>query len=543
MKKIIAWLLFFMIFINFTIINSIAAGNQLSRQATLKVSRINLQGNISFSTEELSALTAPCENREITIRELEELRKKITHYYTDRGYINSGVIIHDQDVTDGAITLTIIEGKITNTEVTGNDWLHTKYISCRLESAIKQQGKAFNINLLEKRLKLLKQDRLIENINAVISPGLKFGEANLDLEINEARPYQISLKYNNHGSPGIGSYRGEIALAHYNLTGCLGDSLELNYKETKGFDDYSVNYTIPLTRFDTTFGFNYSKSASTVVSYPFNMLNIKSETKTFGAYLRHPFYKTLSREFAAGLGLKKHHNKTFLLGFPYSFTTHPDDYETHVTELSFFQEWVSRSMTQVLALRSDFKFGLDWFNATMHSGTDNLGKEYADSGYITWLGQLQWFRRLKFLNSAFLFKTDLQLTNEPQLSSGKFSIGGNSTVRGYRENQMTTDNGVVSSLEWRIPIFQLKLPVLSKTESDGQIRFCPFFDYGWGWDIGEDDLVPKEIYSLGAGLGWSISKNINTAIYYGHSLREIKASEEHDLQDDGIHFEIYLEMP
>ena len=529
-------------FINFTIINSITAENQLSEQATLKVSRINLQGNISFSTKELSALTAPCENREITIPELEELRKKITHYYTDRGYINSGVIIHDQDVTDGAITLTIIEGEITNTEVTGNDWLHTKYIFSRLESVIKQQRKAFNINLLEKRLKLLKQDKLIENINAVISPGLKFGEANLNLEIDEARPYQISLKYNNHGSPGIGSYRGEIALAHYNLTGCLGDSLELNYKETEGFDDYSVNYTIPLTRFDTTLGFNYSKSASTVVSYPFNMLNIKSETETFGASLRHPFYKTLSREFAAGLSLEKHHNKTFLLGLPYSFTTHQDDYETNVTELSFFQEWVSRSMTQVLALRSDFKFGLDWFNATMHSGQDNSGKEYADSGYITWLGQLQWFKRLEFLNSAFLFKTDLQLTNEPQLSSGKFSIGGNSTVRGYRENQMTTDNGVVSSLEWSIPVFQLKLPMLSRSENDGQVWFCPFFDYGRGWNVSGDAPVPKELYSLGAGLRWSISKNINTKIYYGHSLIKIKASNEYDLQDDGIHFGITVNL-
>ena len=542
MTKIIVRLLFFIILIDFTIVNSITAGNQLSRQAKLKVSRINLKGNITFSTEELSTLTAPCENREITIQELEELRKKITHYYTDRGYINSGVIIQDQDVADGVINFIIIEGGITATEVTGNDWLHKRYILSRLESAIKQEGKAFNINLLEKRLKLLKQDKLIENINAVISPGLKFGEANLNLEIDEARPYQISLKYNNHGSPGIGSYRGEIALAHYNLTGCLGDSLELNYKETEGFDDYSVNYTIPLTRFDTTLGFNYSKSASTVVSYPFNMLNIKSETETFGASLRHPFYKTLSREFAAGLSLEKHHNKTFLLGLPYSFTTHQDDYETNVTELSFSQEWVSRSMTQVLALRSDFKFGLDWFNATIHKGLDNSGKEYADSKYITWLGQLQWFRRLEVLNSSLLFKTNLQLTNDPQLSSGKFSIGGNSTVIGYRENQMTTDNGVVSSLEWSIPVFQLKLPMLSRSENDGQVWFCPFFDYGRGWNVSGDAPVPKELYSLGAGLRWSISKNINTKIYYGHSLIKIKASNEYDLQDDGIHFGITVNL-
>ena len=106
---------------------------QLSLQEKIKVSKINLQGNVSLSTKELLPLTAPYENKEITIEELEELRQKLTRYYIERGYINSGVIIQDQDVADGVITITIIEGKIIDTEVTGNKWLHTNYVVSRLK--------------------------------------------------------------------------------------------------------------------------------------------------------------------------------------------------------------------------------------------------------------------------------------------------------------------------------------------------------------------------------------------------------------------------
>ncbi len=511
----------------------------LSQQETLKVIRINIQGNTSFSQKELSVLCAPYENREVAIEELEELRRIITLYYTDRGYINSGARIPEQDIADGVIDISIIEGKITATKITENRRLNTRYIKSRLESAL-PNDRAFNIGRLEERLKLLKQDRLIENINALISPGLKPGEAALELAIDEASPYQLSVKGNNYGSPAIGANQGEITIAHYNLTG-WGESLELKYRGSEGFDNYSADYTIPLTHRDTTLGFSYSKSAAMVVSYPFKMLNIKSETETAAATLRHPFYKTLSRELAAGVKLKKHRNKTFLLGLPWSFTSHVDDDKTEVTELSFFQEWVSRSMTRVFTLRSDLKLGLNWFNATVHKELDDTGREYADSVYTTWLGQLQWFKQMEFLNSAFLFKTNLQFTNDPQLSSGKFSLGGHATVRGYRENYMTTDNGVLASLEWRIPVFQLKLPFLSKTENDGQVQFCPFYDFGRGWNIGGLNPVPQEICSVGAGLRWSISKKIQSVIYYGYRLRTIPEQDDPDLQDDGIHFEVKVD--
>jgi hemolysin activation/secretion protein len=513
--------------------------NMLSGMAAIKVKSFHLKGNTAFSDQKLSQITGPYENRQISIEELEAVRIKLTRHYTDRGYINSGAIIPDQNIEKGIITILIIEGKITDTKISGNDWVNTHYITSRLKSAIGNKKRPFNIKTLEESLKLIKQKKIIKNINANIKPGFKQGEAALSVAIEEARPYSFTLKYDNQASAGIGIYQSYASFTHDNLTG-WGDSVSAEYKKTKGSGNIVFDYTLPVTRWDTSLFFNYSESGSTVISSPFDILDIKSRTETIGLGIKHPFYRTVAQEFIAGLKLEKKHTESFLLDVPFSFASHPDDFETELSSLNFFQEYVSKKMSYVFALKSDIKFGINWLGATVHNGKDRAGNEYADSKDTAWLLQMQWFKHLPFLNSKLLLKTNLQLSDDPLLSSEKFSIGGASSVRGYKENFIMADNGLVSSLEWRKPLFILQIPGISKTATDGTIELALFFDYGTSWNTGSNDPQIKEINSLGTGLRWSVSKNTYISIYYGHALKDIEKSNENNLQENGFHFEISI---
>ena len=165
-----------------------------------------------------------------------------------------------------------------------------------------------------------------------------------------------------------------------------------------------------------------------------------------------------------------------------------------------------------------------------------------DSQFFTWLGQFQWVRRLETLDSQILFRTDLQWAEEDLLPLEKFSVGGASTVRGYRENALTRDNGLVVSLEWRIPVGKLRIPKLSKETEDGTIQIAPFFDYGRAWNADSDTPDPRDISSVGIGVRWAPSRHLNAEVYYGHALRNLPEPEDDDLQDDGIHFEISLRL-
>jgi hemolysin activation/secretion protein len=500
--------------------------NRLSSAGKVFVREFRLEGNTVFSDEVLSAILAPYQNREITAEELHEAKNGITQYYVINGYRNSGALVPDQEIKDGIILMNIIEGKLSEIEVSGNTWLRSGYVRRRLELATEDGKKPFNINTMQQYLRLVEQDPRVDNISAYFGPGLEPGQGILKVDIKEARPYHLTLRFNNYNSPGIGAYRGEAELQHLNLTG-WGDALTLRYGLTEGLDDYMLNYTVPLTRRDTSLFFKAERSKALVVAAPFSDLDIKSDTETYSAGIRHPFYKTLARELAAGLKYEDRHSETSLLDEDFSFPDSGADEEgeTDFNVIRFSQEWVDRSVSQVIAAFSSLNMG-------------SVDEGELEGDFFTWLIQFQWLRRIEPLKSQILLSVNMQLSDSSLVSAEKFSMGGGTTVRGYRENQITSDNGIMASAEWRVPVAQLKIPGLSKGTGDGVVQLCPFLDYGKGWNKNSADPDPDQIYSAGLAARWNISSNISAEICWGYALKDVPGSDEYDLQDDGIHFQI-----
>ncbi|MCP4688332.1 MAG: ShlB/FhaC/HecB family hemolysin secretion/activation protein [Desulfobacterales bacterium] len=507
-------------------------GAHLSTRGMVFVSRFQLEGNTVFSDEMLAPILAPYENREITAEELQEVKSDLTRYYIANGYVNSGAMIPDQKLNNGVVVVRIIEGRLAGMTISGAGRLRIGYIRSRIERGVDFENEPLNVHELHKSLKLLKQDPRIENVNAELGPGLRPGEADLKIAVDEARAWRAGMAFNNYNSPSIGSYRGEIHVGHMNLTG-WGDSLDLNYALTEGLNDYWLNYTIPVTRWDATITLEGKRSESTVVAALFKDLDIGSQTTTWSVNVRHPFIKTLTTELALGLMLEKNKNRVFLLDENFSYSGSHDG-ENKETVLRFTQQWVKRGNDQVFALFSSLNFGLDMLGATV------LDYE-PDGEFFSWVGQCQYVRKLKTLDSRILLRLNVQLSNDPLLPVEKMAIGGHSTVRGYRENQMTTDNGVVAGVEWRAPITTLKIPGISKETSDGKLEIAPFFDYGNGWNTDRPHPDPRGVYSVGVGLRWYAGKRLQVEIYWGRALEDVETSGAHDLQDDGISFQIRSE--
>ena len=289
---------------------------QLSGSLRVFIRRIELIGNTVFSKEELSELTQPYKNRTITSEELQALRHELSQYYIDRGYINSGAFIPDQKIGDGNLSIQIIEGKLSEIDVNGNEWLRSSYIDKRIA---RSNGLPLNTNTLQERLLLLQQDPLIKGISAELRPGMKAGESQLNIHVKEARPYQIGMEVSNVRSPSIGGFNGKVWLAHNNLTG-FGDALYFAYGRTEGLDDYSASYSLPLNAYDTQLRFYYQNSRSSVVEKPFDELDIRSRSETYGVSLNQAFYKTPQQIFSMQVSFEHRRSKTFLLDEPFSFS-------------------------------------------------------------------------------------------------------------------------------------------------------------------------------------------------------------------------------
>jgi hemolysin activation/secretion protein len=507
------------------------------------VKRIVVTGSTVFSHDQIDAVTDPYINRDVTSEELESLRLALTQLYVQAGYINSGAVLMDQDVRDGTIHFRMIEGELTNVVITENKHFRTSYLRNRLTLDV---TKPLNIGTLQQRLQRLQQDDRIQRLQAELRPGLRRGESELHVRIEESTPYIVSAAFNNYQAASIGSERGQLTLGHRNLTG-RGDILSLTTGVSKG-NKYPLDasYTLPLNARDITLGLRYRRNVSSVIEEPFEPLGIESLSEIFSVTLRAPLYRTLQREFAVSISGERLHSETTLSGRGFSFSEGPDNGKSTITALRFTAEWMDRTPNQVLALRSRFSFGLDALGATINPtmpddpATDRNENAIPPGRFAAWLGQFQWGRRLNTQQIELLLRFDVQLTTEPLLALEQIAIGGRFSVRGYRENQLVRDNGALVSLESRIPLIRHQ-------RWAEYLQVVPFVDVGWGWQARGNTPSPSNLASVGLGLRWaarwalSLPLRSEFEIFWGYQLRQV-ATSGGNLQDHGLHLQLAVSL-
>ena len=501
---------------------------RLSQEPALLLRGVRFDGNTVIPEEELQRIAADFVGRVISAEDLQELRYRLTERYIEGGYVNSGAVLPDQDVVDGIVTYRIIEGQLSGISVTGNEGLMESYIADRLALGA---GPPLNVNQLRDRIQILLQDPLIDRLNAELRPGPQPGESLLDVAVQRARAQEVYLSLDNNVAPSIGEFRGRVSTVLHNLTG-WGDTVDLLYGRTRGLTEVTGGFALPVNRYDTTVGFRFDYNNAEVVEEQLSELDIASDLRSVEIFLNQPVYQTPGQKLTLELGLSREQGETTLLGRPFSFSSGETNGKSDVTVLRFSQNWVSRSLDQVIAARSSFNFGLNAFGATKNP------EGIPDGQFVSWLGQFQWARQFGEAGPQLIFRTDLQLTNDTLLPIERLSIGGADSVRGYHKNALIRDSGIVTSLEGRIPVFRLPIPGLSQQAEDGIVQVAPFTDFGYGWNRTGETFGPPSIYSVGVGLRWQPSPNLQAQIYYGHALRDVDEPERGGLQDNGIFFQI-----
>ncbi len=490
--------------------------DRLSSSLHVFVKRFEFAGNTVVSDAELAQITRPYEGRRIDAEELQAVRRAVTLYYIDRGYINSGATIPDQPVADGVIRFQIIEGRLTSIDISGNDWLRTSYLQQRIRRGSEQ---VLNIHVLKDQLFILQQDPRISQLHARLEPGHRPGESRLRVRVVEDDALQMYIAADNHNSPSVGEERGEITLLHNNLTG-NGDTLSGHAVHSRGMDNYDISYELPITEDDNRIRASYAQGKSKVIEHPFHTLEIENRSRTTALAFVHPFYRTPDAIYEVTLQAETRESQTFLGGLPFSFSESAEEGKTRVSAMRLVHNWLHRYPQRLVTGRSTFSKGINERRAT-------ISEQEPDGRFLSWLGQAQWVERWPQSRHEMVMRGALQLSDDPLLPMEQFAIGGANTVRGYRENQLVADNGVVTSIEYRIPLF-------AGSPQLGRLQLAAFADYGQSWNRQGDDPQPAEIYSAGLGLRWHIGHYTRFELYRAEPLKDVE-QQQGSLQDKGIH--------
>jgi hemolysin activation/secretion protein len=489
---------------------------------------IKVEGNTALDDPSIQNVAAPYIDKPVSIADLEEIRRQLTLLYINRGYINSGVTIPDQNVENGVIVFRAVEGRVTQIDVSGTKDFDPEYFRARLERGL---AIPFNVADMEREQQILLQDPLLQRLNIELQPGLVPGEAVAHAEVQEANPYSVGIQIANNQSPTVGEVRGQLQGSVANILG-YGDVLSAQYGRSQGINDGAIAYSVPIASDDTRVNFRYDINGTVVVTPALSPLHVTSNYDSVALGISRPFYRTAEQNLTLGLNLERRAAQTFLLNQPFSFTAGSANGKTDVTALRFYQDYLDRDAEHAFALRSTLSFGLPTLGATVTGGASSATPT---GNFFSWLGQAQYVRRV-YQDWDAVFRSDLQLSNHPLFPIEQLALGGIDTVRGYREYLTLTDDAFFASAELRIPIGKLRVPYFADTDEAGTVQIAPFYDFGRAWNVDRPTPYPPEISGVGAGLRWVLGSGVTAEVYYAKALRNVSAGTS--LEDRGIYFRL-----
>ncbi len=498
--------------------------NSTDVPALFAVTHYQVTGSTVFSAADLDRVTQPfttaARNRKLTFTELFLARDAITQLYVQKGYLTSGAYLPPQSFKAGIVEIRVLEGSLTDIQVTGTRRLPANYIRSRIALATTPP---LNRDRLLEALQLLRLNPLIENLSAELAAGTQPGQSLLTVKVAEAKTFGAQITLDNARSPSVGTDRRQIQLSQANLLG-WGDRLSLSYTNTNGSNAADFSYTLPVSPHDTTLSLNLGFSSSQVLEAPFNILDITSKSNYVELTLRHPLLRTPTREFALGLTATHRSSQSLLLGdIPFPAAGADDEGRTRLTALRFVQEYTQRSSRSVFALRSQFSVGLSAFNATVNDTAP-------DSRFLAWRGQAQWVRSLA-PDTLLLLRGDVQLADRPLLPFEQFGLGGQDTIRGYRQDALLADRGLLAAAELRLPI--LRLP-----RAHTLLQIAPFFEIGTVGNAGDGAaLDPNTLAAVGLGLRLQAGNHLTARFDWGIPLIDL-SGEKRTWQEKGLYFSL-----
>ncbi|NOK70996.1 MAG: ShlB/FhaC/HecB family hemolysin secretion/activation protein [Chloroflexi bacterium AL-N10] len=505
---------------------------------TIVVEEFEFIGNTAFSQEELRQVIADFTGKPITFAQLIQAANAITELYIIQGYITSGAYIPSQELRSNTVKIQIVEGSLEAINVNIlKGRLSENYVRSRLSLAT---SAPLNVNRLQSALQLLQLDPLIESLNVELSAGTKAGTNALDVAVIGAKTFNLQVQLNNNRNPSVGSFERGGEISEANLLG-LGDSIKFAYNNTDGSDDFAGGYSIPLNAQNGSVSFQFRIANSDIIEPPFNDIDndgsepdLEVHTREFDLTFRQPIIQRITpeviQELTLSLSASRRESDSSILGVKSAlFPGANEEGETRISALRFAQEWTQRNRQEVLSTRSQFNLGIGAFGSTIND-------REPDSRFFAWQGQLLYLRLLgdvtdsSAFNPTLFLRSNLQLAANSLLSSEQFSLGGQSTVRGYRQDSRLTDNGIFVSAEMRLPIF--KVP-----DIEGSLQLAPFIDFGTGWNTGRDTQNPNTLVGMGLGLLWQMGDQFTARFDWGIPLVDIDSGDR-TWQENGIYFQI-----
>jgi len=362
------------------------------------------------------------------LSEINDYLRRITNLYVEAGYVTSRAFLVPQDLSLGFLEIVIIEGRLEGLLLNGTS---EPFLNNAFPNLI---GKTLNLRDIEQGLEQINR---LSRYNAQIKllPSEQQGYSIVDIQTHDGAVGSIGLGFSNSGQPATGEELMSINASASNVFGMLDSwsfsgNTSTELVDSRGSESLYLSVDVPYGFWNVNYRTAYSTYKSTFTNNGF-AFDSSGKNNSHFLDIRWLVHRNGIGKTSLSLGLTHRRERNYLLGSLLNSGSR------NLSSLGLALNHSRRLGEGYWTFSPSFAMGSDWFG-----GESDGGKSQADpkaqfyKGTLTTSYTYSVFPSLTYTTTLFG-----QWTNHTLYGSERLSIGGEYSIRGFKNIALSGDEG------------------------------------------------------------------------------------------------------
>ncbi|QBZ87849.1 ShlB/FhaC/HecB family hemolysin secretion/activation protein [Pseudomonas viciae] len=411
------------------------------------IKTIELKGADALSEGERQRLLKPFLNQCLGVPQLNQLLKVITDYYLEKGLVTSRAYLPQQDLSSGHLQVLVVEGRLEGLKGAENSKLSERELAMAFPG---KTGELLNLREMEQMVDQL--NRLPSNrAQMELTPGQNIGGSQVLVNNTAQKPWRAGLSRHNDGQKSTGEQQWGASLDWDSPLG-LADQLALRGGHDAVSDHQKTSrngmlyYNLPFGWWNLSYTYSQSEYRALGQANGFNFKQ-SGDSQNHQVRLERVVHRDAMSKTSLNTGLAYLRTNNFIEDSKLAESSN------RISEAQFGINHGRRVGNAFINLDLGLQQGIGALDA---QGDHEPGPGLPDARYRKYTATLSYLQPFQMWGESFSFSSLMtgQRSEDVLFSPQRMSLGGLSSIRGYKDQTLSGDSGGYwrNDLRWSRPV-------------------------------------------------------------------------------------------
>ncbi|MFQ6557087.1 ShlB/FhaC/HecB family hemolysin secretion/activation protein [Pseudomonas sp. Lb2C1-1] len=411
------------------------------------IKTIELKGADALSDAERERLLKPYIGQCLGVPQLNELLKVITDHYLDKGLVTSRAYLPQQDLSSGHLQVLVVEGRLEGLRGAENSKLSDRELAMAFPG---KTGELLNLREMEQMVDQL--NRLPSNrAQMELTPGQNIGGSEVRVNNTAQKTWRAGLSRHNDGQKSTGEQQWGASLDWDSPLG-LADQLALRGGHDAISDHQKTSrngmlyYNLPFGWWNLSYTYSQSEYRAVGQANGFNFKQ-SGDSQNHQVRLERVVHRDAVSKTSLNTGLAYLRTSNFIEDSKLAESSN------RISEAQFGINHGRRVGNAFVNLDLGLQQGIGALDA---QGDHEPGPGVPDARYRKYTATLSYLQPFMLGGESFSFSSLMtgQRSEDVLFSPQRMSLGGLSSIRGYKDQTLSGDSGGYwrNDLRWSRPV-------------------------------------------------------------------------------------------